>query len=77
MTRQSSNGKKRSFNKQIISPLNGPVTPVDVFLKNGHSKHVHVVVGQHQLPVLSSLQVDALNLVCPGITPIQQTLLQE
>lgn len=56
--------------------LDQPITPVNVFLKNRHSKHVHVVVAQHQLSVLSSLQVDALNFVCSGITPIQQTLLQ-
>lgn len=52
-----------------------PITPVDVALKHRHREHVHVVAGQHHLPVFSSLQVNALNLVCPGITPVQQTLL--
>lgn len=32
-----------------------PITPIDVSLKYRHSKHVHVVTGQHQLSVLSCL----------------------
>lgn len=47
-----------------------------MLLEDRHSKHVHVVVGQHQLPVLAGLQVDPLDLVRPGVAPIKQALLQ-
>lgn len=52
-----------------------PVTPIDVFLKHRDREHVHVVVSQHHLSVLSVLQVDALDLVCTSVTPVQKTLL--
>ena len=41
-----------------------PVTPVDVVLKHGDGKHVHVVSAENHLTVLTSLKVNALNLVC-------------
>lgn len=52
-----------------------PVTPVDVVLEHRYREHIHVVVGQHHFSVFSSLNVNALNFVCSGVTPIQQTLL--
>lgn len=53
-----------------------PVAPVDVALEDRHGEHVHVVVGQHHLAILPGLQVDALNLVCPGVAPVEQALLR-
>lgn len=76
-TRIKQSVNEHSYNMKYCSKQHKdwPVTPVDVFLKYRYSKHVHVVVAQNQLPVFSSLQVDALDLVCPGVAPIKQTLL--
>lgn len=52
-----------------------PVTPVDEILKHRHREHVHVVAGQNHLSVLSRLQVNPLNLVCPGVAPVQLPIL--
>lgn len=53
-----------------------PVAPVDEILKHRHGEHVHVVAGQNHLAVLTGLQVDPLDLVCAGITPVQLPVLQ-
>lgn len=53
-----------------------PVTPVDEILKHRHGEHVHVVAGQNHLAVLPRLQVDPLDLVRPGVAPVQLPLLQ-
>lgn len=47
-----------------------PVRPVDVRSKHRHWEQIYVGHWQYNLPALTCLKVDPLDLICAGVAPV-------